>query len=82
MNRRIPSEFRATVNSLNSLVFRFGFIITGPFVGFIADTHGLTTALNVIGLWSIMAFFVIMLPLIKAVKVLQSSKVVVRAEII
>jgi MFS family permease len=80
MNRRIPSEFRATVNSLNSLVFRFAFIITGPFVGYIADLYGISIALNVIGLWSIMAFVLIMLPLIRAVRTMQNNKLAVAAK--
>jgi len=68
LNRRIPSRFRATVNSLNSLLFRLGFIITGPLTGYLADSYGVNSALAVVGGLSAMSFVLIMLPLIRAVK--------------
>ncbi|MEX2132023.1 MAG: MFS transporter [Pseudohongiellaceae bacterium] len=71
LNRRIPSEFRATANSLTSFTFRLGFITTGPLVGYIADSQGLTTALNLLGLVSIVVFALIMMPLIQTVRALQ-----------
>ncbi|MDX1490684.1 MAG: MFS transporter [Pseudohongiellaceae bacterium] len=71
LNRRIPGSVRATVNSLTSLTFRFGFILTGPLVGHLADTRGLSSALNLLGLSSIAIFVLIMLPLVKAVKELN-----------
>lgn len=33
LNRHVPSEFRATANSLTSFLFRLAFITTGPLVG-------------------------------------------------
>lgn len=74
LNRRVPGKFRATVNSLNSLLFRFGFIVTGPGLGFVVDHYGLSAALNLIGAGSALAFVVVMLPLIKAVKGLSSAR--------
>ncbi|MDO8908163.1 MAG: MFS transporter [Pseudohongiella sp.] len=74
LNRRIPGKFRATVNSLNSLVFRFGFIVTGPALGFVADHYGLGAALSLIGVGSALTFVLVMLPLIKAVKGLPSAR--------
>ncbi|OFE11587.1 hypothetical protein PHACT_13690 [Pseudohongiella acticola] len=74
LNRRIPGRFRATVNSLNSLLFRFGFILTGPFVGYLADMHGISAALNLLGIWSVLAFLVVMLPLIRAVRILEAGR--------
>lgn len=68
LNRRVPGRFRATVNSLNSLVFRLGFIVTGPVIGFIADSRGLDVALYVLGMMSILSFVFIMMPLINAVR--------------
>lgn len=73
LNRRIPSEFRATANSLTSFTFRFGFITTGPLVGFVADGQGLTTALNLLGVVAIAVFALIMLPLIQSVRNLQKQ---------
>jgi MFS family permease len=75
LNRRIPGKFRATVNSLNSLLFRFGFIVTGHGLGFVADHYGLSAALGLIGVGSALAFVLIMLPLIKAVKGLPSATI-------
>ncbi|MBC53729.1 MAG: hypothetical protein CMQ34_15375 [Gammaproteobacteria bacterium] len=75
LNRRIPGRCRATVNSLNSLLFRFGFIVTGPFVGYLADMHGISAALNLLGVWSVLAFAVIMLPLIRAVRLLEAGRI-------
>lgn len=71
LNRRIPGRFRATVNSLNSLLFRFGFIVTGPGLGFVADQYGLSAALSLIGLGSALAFLIVMRPLIRAVRALS-----------
>jgi hypothetical protein len=71
LNRRIPSEFRATANSLTSFTFRLGFITTGPLVGYLADSQGLTTVFNLLGVLSIMTFVLIMLPLIQSVKSFQ-----------
>lgn len=73
LNRRVPSEYRATVNSLTSLSFRLGFIVTGPLVGFIADSQGLAMALNLLAVASILMFAFIMQPLIQTVKTLQRT---------
>ncbi len=70
LNNRVPGSFRATANSLTSLLFRFGFILTGPLVGYMAEHQGLSATLNVLGLLSILMFALIMLPLIQAVKLL------------
>ena len=70
MNRRIPSEFRATANSFTSFLFRFTFILTGPIVGYLAEARGLEIALNVLGLWSILIFALVMIPLIQSIKAL------------
>ena len=45
LNRRVPGEFRATVNSLVSLGVRSIFIVTGPLLGYALDTAGMTTTL-------------------------------------
>jgi hypothetical protein len=73
LNRRIPGSVRATVNSLTSLTFRFGFILAGPLIGHLAESKGLSTALNILGLSSIAVFFIVMLPLIKAVRLLAAN---------
>lgn len=76
LNRRVPGRVRATVNSLTSLTFRFGFIFSGPLVGHIAETRGLSTALNLLGVASIMMFLLIILPLIHSVQLMQQKPLV------
>lgn len=73
LNRRVPSSFRATANSLTSFTFRLGFITTGPVVGYIAENQGLPVALNLLGMFFMVAFVFIMLPLIKSVRILQGQ---------
>jgi MFS family permease len=45
LNRRVPGDFRATVNSLVSLAVRAIFIVTGPVLGLALDRYGMTTTL-------------------------------------
>ncbi|MEX0962426.1 MAG: MFS transporter [Pseudohongiellaceae bacterium] len=73
MNRRIPSEFRATANSFTSFLFRLAFITTGPVVGYLAETKGLGMTLNVLGLSSIALFVFVMMPLIQSVKAIPQQ---------
>jgi hypothetical protein len=68
MTQPIPSEFRATANSFTSFLFRLAFIMTGPIVGYLAEARGLEITLNVLGLWSILIFSLVMIPLIQSVK--------------
>jgi hypothetical protein len=58
---------------MNSLLFRFGFIVTGPGLGFVADRFSIRAALKLIGVGSALAFVLVLLPLIKAVKGLPST---------
>lgn len=71
LNRRVPSEFRATANSFTSFLFRLAFIVTGPVVGYLAETRGLEDTLFLLGLASILLFVLIMLPLLQSVKAIQ-----------
>ncbi len=64
LNRRVPSEFRATANSLTSFVFRLGFIIFGPLLGFIAESFSLTTAFVSLAVATAGLFALVMFPLI------------------
>lgn len=68
MNRRIPSEFRATANSFTSFLFRLAFIVTGPVVGYLAEVKGLGITLNALGVASILIFALVMVPLVQSVK--------------
>ena len=71
LNRRVPSEFRATANSFTSFLFRLAFISTGPVIGYVAEAKGLAIALNLLGLSSLALFALVMLPLIQSVKKIQ-----------
>ncbi|GJM12694.1 MAG: hypothetical protein DHS20C12_10970 [Pseudohongiella sp.] len=70
MNRRIPSEFRATANSFTSFLFRLAFIVTGPIVGYLAEARGLEMTLTALGVSSLLLFAFVMFPLIQSVKAL------------
>ena len=45
LNRRVPGDFRATVNSLVSLAVRGVFIVTGPLIGIALDSYGVNATL-------------------------------------
>ncbi len=45
LNRRVPGEFRATINSLVSLAVRSVFIVTGPLLGLALDSQGMQPTL-------------------------------------
>ncbi|MDT8427155.1 MAG: MFS transporter [Pseudomonadales bacterium] len=76
LNNRVPGSFRATANSLTSLLFRFGFILTGPLVGYLTEQYGMALTLNLLGMALVILFVTIMLPLVKTVRLLPrvSSK--------
>jgi hypothetical protein len=48
LNRRVPGDFRATVNSLVSLGVRGVFIITGPGLGYLLDSRGMHVTLVIL----------------------------------
>ena len=45
INRVTPSEIRATVLSLRSLIIRLAFVVLGPVLGWYADTSSLSSAM-------------------------------------
>lgn len=49
----------------------FGFILTGPLIGYEAETRGLTVALNALAFSWIVMFVIGVMPLIRVVIVLQ-----------
>lgn len=67
-NWRVPSAFRATANSMQSLFFRLGFVPIGPLLGSVADSHGLTTCLaSLAGAFAVIAIG-LLLPLIRRIE--------------
>ena len=75
LNRRVPSEVRATADSLTSVLYRLSFIVTGPLLGYVAQSRGLEIALNLLGLSSLALFFLVMLPLMQSVQSIQQRVV-------
>lgn len=71
LNRRVPSEFRATANSFTSFLFRLSFILSGPVVGYLAETQGLRSTLTLLGVSFAVMFFLVMWPLIQSVRNLR-----------
>jgi len=71
LNRRVPSEFRATANSITSFLFRLSFIVSGPVVGYVAQLKELEVTLGLLGACYIVVFAVVMLPLINSVRSIQ-----------
>ncbi|MEM7279820.1 MAG: MFS transporter [Pseudomonadota bacterium] len=66
-NSRVPSEFRATANSMTSFMFRLAFIVTGPLVGYLYEWQGMVTTLLALAAATLALFFVLMLPLLRAI---------------
>lgn len=73
-NRRVSSQFRATANSMQTLLFRFGFGICGPAIGYAVDHVGISNTLLILGGCFTGAFLLFMLPLIWAFVALAESR--------
>ena len=48
LNKRVPGDFRATINSLVSMGVRMVFIVTGPMLGFALDHYGMDSTLLIL----------------------------------
>lgn len=81
LNRRIPSEYRATANSLTSFGFRGAFMVTGPLVGYCLDLWGMQLTLYLLALATLVIFLTLVLPLLLAVRSLPSSRELDRQEV-
>lgn len=68
LNKRIPSEYRATANSLASFGFRGVFVLTGPVVGYVYDFWGMATTLALLTAATAVIFVTLILPLVAAVQ--------------
>ena len=75
LNKRVPSEFRATANSLASFGFRGAFVVTGPIVGYVFDLWGMAFTLALLVVVTLVIFVTLILPLIAAVKSLPEQPV-------
>jgi len=68
LNRRIPSEFRATAISLTSFGFRGIFVLTGPLVGYSLDLWGMSVTLLALAVATLVIFGSLIVPLLLAVR--------------
>ena len=68
LNRRVPSEFRATANSLTSFGFRGVFVLTGPLVGYVLDLWGMRVTLLALAAATLVIFVTLILPLLLAAR--------------
>ncbi len=68
LNRRIPSSYRATANSMTSFMFRGIYIVTGPIVGFSVEQLGLETTMLLLAAVAFVLFVSLMLPMIGDVR--------------
>jgi len=73
LNKRVPSEYRATANSLASFGFRGAFVVTGPIVGYTYDLWGMGTTLTMLAVVTLVVFVTLILPLIAAVRALPGQ---------
>jgi len=73
LNTRIPSEYRATANSLTSFGFRGAFVLTGPLVGYYLDLWGMKATLYLLAAATLVIFIGLILPLLLAVRGLPSE---------
>ncbi len=75
LNRRIPSEFRATANSLASFGFRGAFVLTGPLVGYLYDLWGMRETLYLLAAATLCIFVTLIVPLMRAVHLQKKTLV-------
>ena len=66
LNKRVPSEFRATANSFASLGFRAAFALTAPLVAGALNLWGMETTFLLLGGMSLVIFATLVVPLIGA----------------
>ncbi len=64
LNRRVPGDFRATVNSLVSLCVRAVFIVTGPLLGYALDRLGVESTLLLLAAVFVPLIAVVLIPLV------------------
>lgn len=68
LNRRVPGNFRATVNSLVSLVVRALFIGTGPLLGYALDRFGVISSLLTLAAIFTPIIAVVLIPLVARIR--------------
>ena len=71
LNRRVPGDFRATVNSLVSLGVRAIFIVSGPVLGLALDVWGMVPTLLGLVIVFTPLMLVVLLPLLDRIRTEQ-----------
>ncbi|MDE0054244.1 MAG: hypothetical protein OXT64_08320, partial [Gammaproteobacteria bacterium] len=79
LNKRVPSEFRATANSFASLGFRATFALTAPLVAAALDLWGMETTFLILGGMSLVIFGTLVVPLIGAARRAQGGNRIAEA---
>jgi hypothetical protein len=74
LNRRVPGQFRATVNSMVSLAVRAVFIGTGPLLGYALDSVGVTSTLLLLAAIFAPLIAVVLIPLVVRIRREASNK--------
>lgn len=74
LNRRVPGDFRATVNSLVSLAVRGVFIITGPLLGIALDSYGVNATLLLLLAIFTPLIALVLVPLVRRIKREESAE--------
>ena len=74
LNRRVPGDFRATVNSLVSLAVRGVFIITGPLLGIALDSYGVNSTLLLLLVIFTPLIALVLVPLVRRIKREESAE--------
>lgn len=80
LNSRVPSEFRATAMSMNSLGFRAVFILTAPLVGFVVDDYGLSQAFLLLAFVFALVLGALIVPIARSL--MQSRNTYSRPEVV
>lgn len=65
LNQQVPSEFRATANSMWGLGVRMIFVILGPLLGFLLREEGVMTALLTMFLMFFLGFIIVLRPYLR-----------------
>lgn len=79
LNKRVPSEFRATANSFASLGFRAAFALTAPMVAGALGLWGMKTTFLLLAGMSLVIFVTLVVPLIGAANRAQVGTRIARA---
>lgn len=74
LNWRLPSEFRATANSLNGLSMRLIFFVLGPIIGIIIDKYDTKTAALSLAALYVLLLFVLLVPMVLFLKSTPQDK--------